>query len=154
MSDAWVALAGTAVGAVLSYAFQRLNMNRSEDVSKRERLRVERMTVYSEFASALFEYRRAQVRRYHLALSDSGEHELELAETESRIQRSRAWTAFYRLDLLTDDSQVIEAADRALSTLRHFHSAADTTAHIDQHSKRARDEIDEFVKKAKSSIPS
>ncbi len=151
MSDAWVALAGTGVGVLLSYAFQRLNMNQAAQTARAERMRTERIAAYSEFAGILFEYRRAQVRRWNLVLSTSADAELQAAEDESRRCRAQAWTALLRVKLLSDNSDVDKNAERALTLLRDF-AQVGTVAELDHQADLARHAIEEFVEVARATL--
>jgi hypothetical protein len=151
MSDAWVALAGTGVGAFLSYVFQRLNMNKAAQTERAERLRTERIAAYSEFAGILFEYRRAQVRRWNLVLSMSVGAELEAAEDESRRCRAQAWTALLRVKLLSDTSNIGKNAEHALTLLREF-AQVGSVAELDHQAGLARQAIEEFVEVARAKL--
>ncbi|MFE0930627.1 hypothetical protein ACFW4O_30810 [Streptomyces mutabilis] len=56
-----IAVLGTLLGSGLTYLFQRQTMNRSEQFTRNERLRQERIAAYSAFAGALANYRRGQM---------------------------------------------------------------------------------------------
>jgi hypothetical protein len=154
MSAAWVALIGTCVGALLSYAFQRLNMGKAAQKEHEERLRTERIAAYSEFAGILFNFRRAQIRRYNIALSKTEGAELQAAEDESRALRAQAWTALLRVKLLTDDAQVSEKAEHALTLLRQIGEFANSVGQLDHQANLARDEIEMFIETAKETLGS
>ena len=151
MSDAWVALAGTGVGALLSYVFQRLNMSKAALTDRAERLRTERIAAYGEFAGILFEYRRAQVRRWNLALGKSSGTELQAAEDESRRSRAQAWTALLQVKLLCDNPDVDKTAEHAFTLLREL-AQVGSIAEIDHQADLARQAIEEFVQVARATL--
>src|ERR1039457_5056997 len=59
-----IAVAGTLLGAAITYLFQRMNAQRAEAFSLQQQLRSERMIVYSDFAKIVKEYQRAQDSRW------------------------------------------------------------------------------------------
>jgi hypothetical protein len=154
MSEAWVALAGTVVGGLISYIFQRMNISRADTNAKAERLRSEKLAAYSEFASVLLEYRRVQLHRWHLVLDSARPEQVEEAEHESRRCRATAWTAFYRVKLLSDDQVLLGQADRALETMREFASVADSRSRVDAQGRLGRKAVEEFIDSAKAALDS
>lgn len=57
-----------------------INLNRADTNARAERLRSERLSAYSEFASTLLEYRRVQLRRWHLVLDGGAPEQVEEPE--------------------------------------------------------------------------
>jgi membrane protein YqaA with SNARE-associated domain len=86
--DAWmgnvIAVAGTLLGSVAGYVFQRLNAGRTERFARDERLRQERMAAYSGYAGAVTDLRRAVVSLWFLLQrTDSGDAERRAAYTDA-----------------------------------------------------------------------
>ena len=63
--SAVVAVVGTLLGSVATYWFQRSSAERQERVAQAQRHRAERLAVYTEFAAAVTDLRRAAYDRWH-----------------------------------------------------------------------------------------
>ncbi|MDQ4033704.1 MAG: hypothetical protein M3332_16240 [Actinomycetota bacterium] len=50
-----IAVAGTLLGSIVTYVFQRVNAGRAERFARQEPLRQERIATYSGFAGAITE---------------------------------------------------------------------------------------------------
>lgn len=127
-----VAVAGTLLGAVATYPFQRL-------AAKQQTLRDERIAAYTAFASAMEDFRWGQAERYFSKKRDPGGEAYRMAYQEGHRLRTTAWQAFYRLKLVTNDASLVADAEAALERTRSVSGAAND---------RQRNQLDDFAKAA------
>jgi hypothetical protein len=142
-----VAVVGTLLGSVITHAFQRLASRRSELFARSESLRQERIATYSGFAAAVEDYRCSQADRWYRKLEDPDGEAFITARAEAHRLRTVARQALYRVKLLTDDREVVLAADQAYECTREVSNAQDGPDRNtrDAESKRA---IETFVSRA------
>lgn len=139
-----VAVVGTLLGAVVTYAFQRDASRRSERFARAEALRRERVGAYSEFAGVLEDYRRGQAERWYRGVGDPGGEGFLRARDEGHRLRTQARQALYRVRLLTDDDGVSRAAEQAYRCTWEVSNAEDQPGH-DARDAEARQAIEAFV---------
>ena len=133
-----VAVAGTLLGAVATYPFQRL-------AAKQQTLRDERIAAYTAFASAVEDFRWGQAERYFSKQRNPGGAEYRLAYQEGHRLRTTAWQAFYRLKLVTNDASLVAQAETALEQTRSVSRAGNDSerGQLDDVAKAAiRDFVD------------
>ncbi|MFF8632475.1 hypothetical protein [Streptomyces werraensis] len=143
-----IAVLGTLLGSGLTYLFQRQTMNRSEQFTRNERLRQERIAAYSAFAGALANYRRGQMdlwfaRHEHREVSSVAE----LRREEQRL-RAAALEAMFRAELITTDPRLEEMGRQALAAIDRMNRAG-TRDQLDQERATSRTLIYEFVSASK-----
>ena len=139
-----IAVLGTLLGSIVTYVFQRRSTERAAAFAYVERQRQERLDSYSGFAGALVRYRQAEVDRWHRWSEDPDGEPHQLAKAETHRRRAEAFDALFRVQLLTDDSEVRQAATDAVDVISEVHRAADL-ADREVRGKAARDAIDRFV---------
>ena len=114
-----IAVAGTLLGAAITYLFQRMNAQRAEAFSFQQQLRSERMIVYSDFAKIVKEYQRAQDPKS----KDAYDAFMKALDLGSSVQH-----ALFRVELVADSSELIEKARYAyllVNKLREASTKAD-----------------------------
>ncbi|NYE38007.1 hypothetical protein F4692_003152 [Nocardioides cavernae] len=116
---------GTLAGASLTFLFQRINASRAEEAARAERLRERRIAAYASFAEKLMEWRRTQVIRSSIPLQSVQPSipEVDAVKDENRRARAAAWTAFYQVKLVVDDSDLDDLARAALEATRNMKRA-------------------------------
>ncbi|MCT2590802.1 hypothetical protein LHJ74_12915 [Streptomyces sp. N2-109] len=142
-----VAVGGTLMGAVITHVFQRSASQRGELFARSEALRQERMTTYSSFAAVLEDYRHGQAGRWYSGQEDPDGAAYLAARDEAHRLRTVARQALYRVKLVTDDREVILAAERAYQCTRDISTAQERTER-DPLDARARRAIEGFVARA------
>jgi hypothetical protein len=120
-----VAVFGTLLGAVTTYAFQRRASESATRSSRADRLREERLAAYSAFAEAVTDYRSSQYRRWELMQLDPASPESTAATLESHRLRGVTRQIRWRMQLLTDDQELVRLADAAVIEARDVGSADD-----------------------------
>jgi hypothetical protein len=142
-----VAVAGTLLGSVITHTFQRLSARRNELFTRSEALRQERMATYSAFAAAAEDYRHGQAYRWYRKKEDPDGETFIAARDEAHRRRTAARQALYQVKLLTDDQEVVLAAERAYRRTREVSDAHDQ-ADRDARDSAARRAIEAFVSRA------
>ena len=146
-----VAVAGTLLGSALTYFFQRRTAGRAEQFTRDERLRQARVSAYSTFAEAVMEYRHEELQVW---LHRHGEltHPLpERFEVEQGRLRSLAVRARYRVQLLAEESRLIELADQSLDSVADIHHAKDATE-LMEHGERTEQRFEHFIRAAAAEV--
>ncbi|MER7701188.1 MULTISPECIES: hypothetical protein [unclassified Streptomyces] len=150
MGSIWtsvVAVGGTLMGAVVTHLFQRLAAVRSERFARSEALRQERTATYGAFAAATEDYRHGQAGRWYRMQQDPGGEAFIEARDEAHRLRTAARNTLYRVKLLTDDQEVVRAADEAYRCTRDISTARDRDGR-DALDAAARGAIEAFVTRA------
>jgi hypothetical protein len=119
-----VAVAGTLLGSAVTYWFQRKASERAESFSFQQQLRGERVIAYSDFAGAISAFSIGQDHRWFRVREDPDSH----ASFDARIERdklgSNAYHALTRVQLLANDTDLINAADKAYRLTSDLHRAS------------------------------
>ncbi|GHH42919.1 hypothetical protein [Streptomyces candidus] len=139
-----VAVGGTLMGAVITHLFQRLASGRSELFARSEALRQERIATYSSFAAAVEDYRHGQADRWYRKRQDPDGEAFITARDEAHRLRTATRQVLYRVELLTDDQEVVHAAEEAYRCTRDVSTARDQDER-DTLDARAREAIEAFV---------
>jgi hypothetical protein len=138
---------GTLLGSLITHTFQRVASRRNELFTRSEALRQERIATYSAFAAAVEDYRRGQADRWYRRQEDPHGEAFITARDEAHRLRTVARQALYRVKLLTDDPEVILAAERAYQCTREVMRTQDR-ADRNTRDARAKQAIEEFVSHA------
>lgn len=133
-----VAVAGTLLGAIATYPFQRL-------AAKQQTLRDERIAAYTAFAAAVEDFRYGQAERFFSKRRNPNGEEYKTAYHEGHRLRMTARQAFYRLKLVTDDDSLVTLARTALDRTRDIHNAEQDEEARDRLNGTAKEAIEAFV---------
>lgn len=148
---ALIAVAGTLLGSLLTFAFQRKTANRAEQFSRSERLRQERLSVYSEFAGFVLAFRSAQYDEWAQRNEDGKSPTSAEAKTEALRRRAAAWQALYRVRLVADDTKPAQLAQAAMDLTATMHDVEDRAA-LRERANQVRQAIEEFVSASSAQI--
>ncbi|MFD8415015.1 hypothetical protein ACFV2Q_25205 [Streptomyces sp. NPDC059650] len=113
MFTSLIAVAGTLLGSVMTHLFQQRSARRTQEDSRAERLRQERLEVYGSYAGLLVEFRQALLHHWFCV------HEGRDAEDEVALRarsfelRSATQNALFRLRLIAEEPEVPAAAEAA-----------------------------------------
>jgi hypothetical protein len=146
-----IAIAGTLLGSATTYLFQRMNAQRAEIFSFQQQLRSERMIVYSDFAKAVKDYQRAQDswwfrNREGPESKDAYDAIVQALDLGSSVQH-----ALFRVELVTDSSELIEKARHAYRLANKLREAA-TKADLGLREDVAEGALGDFIALAKRDI--
>jgi hypothetical protein len=146
-----IAVAGTLLGSVTTYLFQQRAQRRQDDGARRERLRQEQMAVFSAFAGLLTDFRRSQNDRWHRERDDPDGPLFREARDESYRLRAQVTSTIHRVELMSDDCELVALARAALEPATTIPEAADEEER-GQRSDQARAAVDAFVRAASAHV--
>ena len=141
---------GAVLGAVASFAFQRELAKSYRRVAAEDARHGEVLNACAALATALTAYRFTQHARqeHRLRGHDPG------ADSEEQVgkHRQEAWSAFWRLALLTDDKRVLSCAELCFERIRALESVHDYPHRLDNDVEEAREAIHRFVREARERL--
>lgn len=110
-----VAVLGTLLGSLATYAIQRSTVRQQQALAGAERRRQERVDAISAYAEALTTYRRVKMDRWHSVDEDrDGQDALRWRDYE---MRAAAVSARLRVELLVDDQDLRVRCQLALEAV-------------------------------------
>lgn len=109
------------------------------------------MTVYSDFAGALTEFRRAEQDRWYRWNEDPDGSAFIEARKEAYRLRGIALHALFRVQLIASARPLIDAAQNAYALTSKLHKAADR-AEVSALGQQARELVEQFIKLATSDV--
>ena len=112
--SALIAVAGTLLGSVRAFVFQRASADRSERATRLDRRRQERLATYAEFAGAVTSLRAKAYDRWHRYQEDPNGAAHMAARDEYYEAYERARGVYTKLRLLTDGARIVSFADDAI----------------------------------------
>ncbi|MFF1392502.1 hypothetical protein ACFVZD_01600 [Streptomyces sp. NPDC058287] len=151
MDAALIAVLGTLLGSVVTHFFQARSTERVAGLARAEQLRQERISSYSGFAGALFDYRRSQNDRWFRAQEVPGSSQAEEARFASYEARISARQALARLQLVCDQAETRQLAESAFELANCLHESVDEEDR-DRRSRRCKDALTRFIESAAPSV--
>lgn len=149
-----IAVLGTLFGSALTHVFQRRTVQRTEQFTRSERLRQERIDAYCSYGGALANYRRGQMDHWFAQHAGRVSEESELHELRREAQRLRAaaMEAMFRAELLTHSPDLDALGRQALKAVDQIPSAAsrEELARVREVSKTL---IYEFIAASRRHLP-
>jgi hypothetical protein len=139
-----VAVVGTLLGVAVSHLLQQRQYRSADLVAREERRRSERVEAFSAFAENLMQFRRAQYDRWWRRHETANGMTPPSVRDESYRLRASAWHAFFRLKLLTDDTDLIAMAGEAIENAADIPGAS-SEEELSSRGDRARASLDAFV---------
>ncbi len=140
-----IAVAGTLLGSIITYLFQRFSTVRTERFAREERLRQERLASYSAFVGAMTELRRGVISLWFARhRGDIQSSDLNIAFIESDRFGAAADHARFRVQLIADDQELVALADAAFEPIGAIRDAADR-ANLAEHEKRSQELLKAFI---------
>ncbi|MER6539271.1 hypothetical protein ABT215_36945 [Streptomyces sp900105755] len=107
-----VAVAGTLIGSLSTYLFQRRTTEHADAVARQERLRQERLAAYSGYAGAVTELKRGVITLwFRQRASPRNEDAYMAAQLESDRLGAAAEAAAFHLHLVADDPALRQLMD-------------------------------------------
>ncbi|MEV6593103.1 hypothetical protein [Streptomyces acidicola] len=143
-----IAVLGTLLGSGITLAVQQRTTDRSHEFTRRERLRQERLDAYSAYAGALLNYRRCLVHLWFCEHEQPPPEDPDAVRVRAYDLRSNAQEALFRVQMLTDDEMLGQAAEAVLADVTAL-SKTETRSGLDERRVRTRDDISRLVRSAK-----
>lgn len=142
-----VAISGTLAGSTLTYLLGLLNTRRTERAARDERFRQERITAYVAFAETMTELRQAVIAKWFLKQRGAPDEDARAAHTESDKRGATADHARLRIQMLTDDSELLRLVDATFEPIGALHRAPDLVA-LKQHEEHSQETLSAFIRTA------
>ncbi|WP_330457904.1 hypothetical protein OIB37_13960 [Streptomyces sp. NBC_00820] len=146
-----IAVLGTLLGSGITLAFQQRTTDRSHQFTRREKLRQERLDAYSAYAGALVNYRRCLVHLWFCEHEQPSPEDPDTVRIRAYDLRSHAQDALFRVQMLTDDGRLSQAAEDVLTDITKL-PKTDSQAELDELRVRTRDNISRLVGSAKQHL--
>ncbi|MFD5159546.1 hypothetical protein ACFWMJ_15955 [Streptomyces hawaiiensis] len=143
-----IAVLGTLLGSGLTLAFQQRTTDKGHQFTRHERLRQERLDAYSAYAGALIDYRRCLVHLWFCEHEQPPHEDPGVVRVRAYDLRSNAQVALFRVQMLTDDDALSEAAEAALADVTAL-PKTDSRTELDQRRVKTRDDIGRLVRASK-----
>ncbi len=143
-----IAVLGTLLGSGLTLAFQQRTTDKGHQFTRHERLRQERLDAYSAYAGALINYRRCLVHLWFCEHEQVPHEDPGVVRVRAYDLRSSAQEALFRVQMLTDDEVLSEAAEAALADVTAL-PKTDSRTELDQRRVKTRDDISRLVRASK-----
>ncbi|MCU1648424.1 MAG: hypothetical protein JWN03_8699 [Nocardia sp.] len=150
---ALIAVAGTLLGAWVTFFFQRSTAERATSQAFAERLRQDRLNAYNAFADAAIEYRGTEYDRWFQLREniDAAARAAILAAAHSK--RTVARSALLRITLLTDDVRLRDLGREIIEMTRSI-SRADDREQREERGDQAKVLLDTFIERAAAQVQS
>ncbi|MFC9507845.1 hypothetical protein [Streptomyces sp. NPDC057002] len=143
-----IAVLGTLLGSGLTLAFQQRTTDKGHQFTRHERLRQERLDAYSAYAGALINYRRCLVHLWFCEHEQPPHEDPGVVRVRAYDLRSSAQEALFRVQMLTDDEALSEAAEAVLAEVTAL-PKTDSRTELDQRRVKTRDDISRLVTASK-----
>lgn len=146
-----IAVLGTLLGSGITLAFQQRTADRSHEFTRQEKLRQERLDAYSAYAGALVNYRRCLVHLWFCEHEQPPPEDPDTVRIRAYDLRSNAQEALFRVQMLTEDEPLSQAAEEVLTNVTAL-SKIDSRTELDDARARTRDDIGRLVRAAKQHL--
>ncbi|MGW0611217.1 hypothetical protein [Streptomyces sp. NPDC002788] len=146
-----IAVLGTLLGSGITLAFQQRTADRSHQFTRREKLRQERLDAYSAYAGALVNYRRCLVHLWFCEHEQPSPEDPDTVRIRAYDLRSSAQEALFRVEMLTEDETLSQAAEDVLAEVTAL-PKTDSRTELDDARIRTRDGISRLVKAARQHL--
>jgi len=123
-----VAVLGTLLGSTVTHVFQQRSAQRAEQNARRERLRQERLDVCGAYAGLLVDFRQAMLHHWYCVNEGRDAQDEAALRGRSFELRSRAQTALFQLQLITESPEVTAAAVEAFRVIGAINRAENVGA--------------------------
>ncbi|ATW49642.1 hypothetical protein [Streptomyces peucetius] len=143
-----IAVLGTLLGSGLTLALQQRTADKGHQFTRRERLRQERLDAYSAYAGALINYRRCLVHLWFCEHEQPPHEDPGVVRVRAYDLRSNAQEALFRVQMLTDDEALSQAAEAVLADVTTL-PKTDSRTELDQRRVKTRDDISRLVRASK-----
>jgi len=156
MTSVWIAvisILGTLAGSVVTHHFQARTAEREGRAEERRRVDDLRRESLATFADSLMSFRRAQLHNWHEARSQGVDPEQTDAATELRELRARAWGAYYRVQLLWQDGDVVTGARRLVDDVTELKDL-DVKGEVRDSADRVREDLSAVMDRAREVLTS
>ncbi|MEV6013216.1 hypothetical protein AB0M29_41445 [Streptomyces sp. NPDC051976] len=122
-----IAVAGTLLGSIITFDFQRRSSARAEDFARSLQLRQERLATYSAYAGAVTALKQGAIALWFHQQSDPDSPAARSAFTECDRLGAAAENAQFRVLLLAEDATLVALAASAFDAIEPIRRASTRT---------------------------
>ncbi|MFF7446029.1 MULTISPECIES: hypothetical protein [unclassified Streptomyces] len=146
-----IAVAGTLLGSIITFTFQRRSSAQAELFARSLQLRQERLTTYSAFAGAVTALKQETVALWIRLQVDADSPETRHAFTECDRLGAAAENAQFRVRLLAEDDMLVALAASAFDAIGPIRRAS-TRTELAEREQELQDALNAFIAGATSQI--
>ncbi|MFI1726703.1 hypothetical protein [Streptomyces sp. NPDC020489] len=146
-----IAVAGTLLGSIITFTFQRRSSAQAELFARSLQLRQERLTTYSAFAGAVTALKQETVALWIRLQVDADSPETRRAFTECDRLGAAAENAQFRVRLLAEDDMLVALAASAFDAIGPIRRAS-TRTELAEREQELQDALNAFIAGATSQI--
>ncbi|MEU5424239.1 hypothetical protein AB0H73_01330 [Streptomyces olivoreticuli] len=146
-----IAVAGTLVGSIITFTFQRRSGAQAEVFARSLQLRQERLATYSAYAGAVTALKQGTVALWFRLQGDTESPETRHAFTECDRLGAAAENAQFRVQLLAEDAVLTALATAAFDAIGPIRSAS-TRTELAEREQELQDALNAFIAAAAAQI--
>ncbi|MDT0453799.1 hypothetical protein [Streptomyces hesseae] len=139
-----IAVAGTLLGSIITFTFQRRSSAQAEVFARSLQLRQERLTTYSAYAGAVTALKQGTVALWFCLQEDADSPETRHAFTECDRLGATTENAQFRVRLLTEDAMLVALAASAFDAIGPIRSAS-TRTELAEREQELQDALNAFI---------
>ncbi|WP_329279952.1 hypothetical protein [Streptomyces sp. NBC_01451] len=139
-----IAVAGTLLGSIITFVFQRRSSVQAEIFARSLQLRQERLTTYSAYAGAVTALKQGTVALWFRLQGDADSPETRQAFTECDRLGAATENAQFRVRLLAEDDVLVALAASASDAIGPIRRAS-TRAELIEREQELQDALNAFI---------
>ncbi|MGW3650015.1 hypothetical protein [Streptomyces sp. NPDC000878] len=139
-----IAVAGTLLGSIITFTFQRRSSTQAEVFARSLQLRQERLTTYSAYAGAVTALKQGTVALWFSLRRDADSPETRQAFTECDRLGAATENAQFRVRLLAEDDMLVTLAASASDAISPIRRAA-TRTELAEREQELQDALNAFI---------
>ncbi|WP_326729035.1 hypothetical protein [Streptomyces phaeochromogenes] len=146
-----LAVLGALLGAGLTLAFQQRATDRSHRFIRGEKLRQERLDAYSAYGGVLINYRRCLIHLWFCEHEQPPTEDPEAVRLRAYGLRTSAQEALFKVQMLTDDETLSQAADSVPDEVNAL-ARAESRTQLEDRRARTRIAIRRLIRSARQHL--
>ncbi|MEV0227216.1 hypothetical protein [Streptomyces sp. NPDC050704] len=139
-----IAVAGTLLGSIITFIFQRRSSVQAEAFARSLQLRQERLTAYSAYAGAVTALKQGIVALWFHQQEDADSPETRRAFTECDQLGAATENARFRVRLLAEDAMLVTLAASAFDAIGPIRRAS-TRTELTEREQELQDALNAFI---------
>jgi hypothetical protein len=139
-----IAVAGTLLGSIITFTFQRRSSAQAEVFARSRQLRQERLTTYSAYAGAVTALKQGTVALWFRLQGDPDSPEARQAFTECDRLGAATENAQFRVRLLAEDDTLVALAASAFDAIGPIRRAS-TKTELAEREQELQDNLNAFI---------
>ncbi|NEA53407.1 hypothetical protein G3I60_04325 [Streptomyces sp. SID13666] len=146
-----IAVAGTLLGSIITFDYQRRSTARAEDFARSVQLRQERLVAYSAYAGTVTALKQGTVALWFHRQTDSDSPAARDAFTECDRLGAATENAQFRVRLLAEDATLVALATSAFDAVGPIRGAS-TRTELAEREQELQDALNAFMAAAAAQV--